>query len=475
MKAKYRIISFFVLLLILTSIYPVSAETQNGNIILNCEKEGYEFAIIQVAKLDLPSGKYIPNKNIPEKIYSLFTDKVDNSQNILAELDLSDISECGEEIDERFSSSGSKTYKVEPGLYYIKATKFPKEVYGITNSLVSMPHYEKNNWNYDNIEIKLATKIREKAIGLTKNFILSNKSLSKITSIGTNDIEETAIYFPMPGSQEAKVKNMKVTDTFPHLAADDYRIYCINSKNLSINDINASNQIDEEKYVEIIKSKEQTNYVFNSDFINRFSPTTEEESYLIVICYKTSIYRDPIIGGHGNKSTATLFWTDALNSEHSLSDEVTAYTFKLKAEKVDAADVSEKLKGAKFRIYRTRNDASDDINHISESTSDKNGLLFIDDTFKEGSYFLREIEAPLNYAKSNMIYDIAISPKYYENGVLENPSDGVFELSIENSKTSLPESGSTLSIIFIISGSVLVFVGVIMIVISVRSIKNKKK
>lgn len=127
----------------------------------------------------------------------------------------------------------------------------------------------------------------------------------------------------------------------------------------------------------------------------------------IIVTYNATFNDNAVIGGDGNINTAKLTYTSDIANKTTaqITDTAEAHTGAIAIEKVDKADTSVKLEGAKFKVATSKANAEagtfvkgtdgEDI----EVTTDANGLATIKglayaDDESDVSYWLVETQAP---------------------------------------------------------------------------------
>lgn len=195
------------------------------------------------------------------------------------------------------------------------------------------------------------------------------------------------------------------------------------------------------------------------------------------------------------KNSAHLeYGNDSSNKTNTTPSEVKTPTYPLDINKIKKGS-EEKLAGAKFSLYRNENDATNGTNAIKVSGS--NGNYVVDPTstntvfesvtsiaekgynlhlngLAEGTYYLKEIEAPAGYNKLTSPIKVTITKDSanVENWTLlkNNVNEEDKIIDIENSTGSiLPSTGGAGTIAFAVVAGILV-IGVV-----VSFIRDKRK
>ena len=232
--------------------------------------------------------------------------------------------------------------------------------------------------------------------------------------------------------------------------------------------------------------------------------STGEVKSKIVLEYSATLTENAItssdevtIGGMGNENTAKIEFSNDPYTDgrgETEDDVVKVFTFQLDVLKVDAADPAEKLSGAEFVLYRKIDGVNsyliiDGENGTAVSggtvkswtmeetgattfVTDSNGKIDIDG-LEEGTYYLKETEAPAGYNKLSTPIAFSISAIYDGIGAAQKVVDvaltidgntehgvadsGTVSTSVKNSTgTLLPETGGIGTTIFYVVGGLLV-------------------
>lgn len=201
---------------------------------------------------------------------------------------------------------------------------------------------------------------------------------------------------------------------------------------------------------------------FNEDFLK-----TLQTNDTITVTYTATLNEIAVIDGTGNPNETIL---DYGNKNSTSKSETKTYTYGIQVFKKDGKD-SKALAGAKFNLYA---DSEADANivkfsnngtnvytykkdgTITDLVSDANGLINIQG-LKEGTYFLKEIEAPKGYNK--LTSSIQITVKQTTSGTKEIIVNGdtAKKVEVENNTGSLlPSTGGMGTTLIYLVGAALV-------------------
>ena len=167
----------------------------------------------------------------------------------------------------------------------------------------------------------------------------------------------------------------------------------------------------------------------------------------LVITYKAKLLDSAVKTTDGNKNSAKLTYTNKIkedgtpydNSENTITDEAVVYTFAIRIKKTDGKNA--KLPGAKFDLYKeattdTKGKISADqkkaagldpskewVKVEGNLESDNDGLVTTNKGLANGTYYLVETQAPLDYnllAKPVEVkLDIAYKYTWAESGTYD--------------------------------------------------------
>lgn len=209
--------------------------------------------------------------------------------------------------------------------------------------------------------------------------------------------------------------------------------------------------------------------------------TGHEDSKLIEVVYTAVVTPDAVVST-GIENTAKLIYGE--NDTVTPEVKTKTYTWSFNVGKVDANDNG--LDGATFSIYETEDDAKTKTNALTFTGAkgvyqyNPEGTVTVLESNGEGeyvingvdsdSYYVREIEAPTGYNKTEEVYTATVtSDNKYDTHTL---SVQVSSPTIVNyTGTVLPSTGATGTAIFVAVGSVLVVAMFVLLIVRKRMTK----
>lgn len=226
------------------------------------------------------------------------------------------------------------------------------------------------------------------------------------------------------------------------------------------------------------------NLEINESDDNGFTATItgHEDNQNIEIVYTAVVTPDAVVST-GIENTAKLIYGE---NDTVIEVKTKTYTWSFNVGKVDANDNG--LTGATFSIYKTEADAKAETNAMTFTVA--NGVYQYDSTGKgtvtvlesngegeyvingvdSGNYYVREIEAPTGYNKTEEVYTATVtSDNKYDTHTL---SVQVSSPTIVNyTGTVLPSTGATGTAIFVAVGGVLVVAMFVLLIVRKRMTK----
>lgn len=218
----------------------------------------------------------------------------------------------------------------------------------------------------------------------------------------------------------------------------------------------------------------------------------------IIVKYSATLNENAVVGEEGNTNTVKLVYSNDPNGTSTgttKDDKATVYTFQLNVTKVDGADNTKKLAGAKFKLYYATDNTKHYVKEVTsdntikswtttenealELTTDDNGNITVKG-LKEGTYYLEETEAPDGYNKLTAPVKVEIendSTSIHEldfvkaDGVDGTVGDdkAIGTITIANNKGStLPSTGGMGTKLFYTIGGILMAGAAIVLVVRKR-------
>ena len=212
----------------------------------------------------------------------------------------------------------------------------------------------------------------------------------------------------------------------------------------------------------------------------------------IKITYTATIKCDAVVGVDGLNNIADIeyscypFTTDGEFRRHEVKSATQVVkTYRLEIIKVDIANMTKKLSGAEFDLYRKAEENESDlavpekelpkqlgsgnyvfVGHIGPT--DENGIASIENV-DLGIYYLVETKAPSGYTLPGNAFEISVSK---DSGL--NVETGVQSVTVENAEGfNLPQTGDGGTIIFTIIGLILMLGAVVMFFVMRRKESSK--
>lgn len=240
----------------------------------------------------------------------------------------------------------------------------------------------------------------------------------------------------------------------------------------------------------------------------------------LTLTYSAKLNEKAVVGTAGNPNHIKLEYTNNPNQEDhtgTLEDEVKTFTYGFKIHKVDKNNETQDMSGAKFGIYKAKDNGEiDETQQLGTFTygkdgaiTDKTGDIVIEGTdtqnyaaikgLKEGSYYIKELVAPNGYSILANPVKVTITDEKNAEGELtgigllkitDGTSNDIAE--IENGKSdggnaidlvvkiknvkgiSLPETGSKTAMYCLYGGALLIALGALYFGIE-KLVANKKR
>ena len=435
------------------TVDPVSFE-------VTCDKPGYEFTVYKVADL-------VKTENPYEVRYdSLLTDIEDeifegNSEALLTELDKVDSSLLTEVVGTYSTDvdGSSKLFEnLEPGIYYVRATNFPANVYSVQNSVFALPYYDATEgWIYEITPIPLATKVDESNPEIVKTITNSTKDNVNFTDVSLGD----TVNFEIEASRVGSANVVESKD----FRLNSYVVSDIMENGLTLNQDSFVVTLEDADGNTLTTLENTTDYVVNvvasegadTTFTVSLTPEylQEDEFYSsanVVIAYSAVLNKYSTREFDGNYNTATnLTYSNKTNVSATVEgNTVYAYTFGIEVNKYD--DAGTPLAGSQFGLYLTEDDAKAMTNAIATGTSTDTGKVEFytesNDVIRlaSGTYYIVETKATESYNRYTDVIPVTITVNYGDteiNGtyIESAPENGIQLVEVKNSKVVIPNTG----------------------------------
>lgn len=434
--------------------------TRNVDIEVACDKTGYEFTAYKVADIKTTTNPYeVRYDSLIESI----EDEIFNgdSEGLLAELDKVPAAELTEIVG-TYSTDEDGTSKLledlPAGIYYVRATDFPANVYAVQNSVFALPYYvAEQGWIYESDTIPLATKVDESEPEIVKTITNSTKDNVNFTDVSLGDVVEFEIEASRVGSanevasKDFRLNSYVVSDIMESGLTLNQDSFVVTLEDIDGNTIATLD--DTTDYVVNIVANEGVDTTFTISLTPEYLQETEfYTSANVVIAYSAVLNEYSTREFDGNYNTATnLTYSNKTNVSATVGgNTVYAYTFGIEVNKYD--DAGTPLAGSEFGLYLTEADAKAMENAIATGTSTDDGKVefFTADgdviRLASGDYFIVESKATESYNRYTDVIPVTITVEYGETEVngtyIESaPENGIQLVEVKNSKVLIPNTG----------------------------------
>lgn len=458
----------------------------NVKISVSCDKKGYTFEIYQVATLDSTTSNPYETKyksNVPEIADTI---KDGNTKDALSQLDSIDTLPSSAKSYGTFDTDKAteKTFTDLPqGIYYIRAIEYPADVTKVENSILALPYYtSEHGWVYTYDTIELAKKVVETPPTTHKEITNSTKNNVNYTDVSLGDKVDFRLYNTITGSKQIRLTTYAVYDEMSKgltLDNNSFSVYLADKDKNKIEDIKTS---DYKLNITNQKDGEQTNFnvALNKDYLAKDNFYENKVAYVIVD-YSATLNKYSVIGKEGNPNTdAKLKYGNRSKTAYVEGNTVYVYTYVIGVTKYD--ERGNKLVGAEFALYSTKENVNDNKNKLAIGTSDNEGKVVFTNKDKEeirlqsGKYYIVETKAPEGYNLYGKVIEINVDATYNDtlvNGTYVNhcSENGIAKVDVTDSKVTLPQTGGYVYYLYIV-GIALVSVSAIALVLIRRKKKN---
>ena len=356
-----------------------------------------------------------------------------------------------------FSSTETKKTAdlTDAGIYYIYCTEKPALVTSVNNSLVSLPYYSNNAWvDSYTADVNLATKVSTNPVDVTKT---ANKEY-----IGNNDAIVTyTLTATTAGSMENKLTKYEIVDIM-----DD---------GLTLQENTIVVKLDGTTLTKGTHYEVKTNHAFKDetgadktatfaiDLAKYLNDSAFYAGSTVTVTYNAEIDDDARLNTAMPNTDGLVYGNEsALNYEPG--DTVNVFTYGVDVYKVNGANVNEALKGAEFTVYTeeaAQNPLVVDNKNVIAVTGDDGKATFkldgsdvdfkfdaMDDAGNKITYYVKETKAPANFNISDTVYSFTTDTNSEYTRVNGD--------AIKNYPVAVPETGGMGTMLFTISGALLI-------------------
>ena len=466
MKTTKRVFALVLAALMLAMMIPFAASAANNSLTLSMSKDGFEYAVYQVATINTETGVYTINTNDTNVTTAMKT----NSQSGKDFLDALDkATDPGTYVGTVKKGTNYTTSTL--GIYYARVSAWPDGVQNKKNTVV-VPQYTNGAWEFSSASIDLSTNGKSTSgdIGVDKGFTTVDDKDPQYKGQGekvTYTLEATVV-----GSTDQKAKKYVIFDTMSKGLTynNDAKVYYLDATGTAGSDVTADFIVDSNK-----TDAKLTGEYKDGTFISvtaRADTTLKGTAFYaakkVRVVYTATVNNNAVVGTPGNPNTDGLQYKNAADkSDEVEGPEVRVYTYNVRAYKVDASNNNTPLAGATIGLFSTQANAAAGTNAIASGVTGNDGYAkFIKsgDTnevrLAPGKYYVKETAAPRGYNLNTKVYEITVSETTSGDGVNVNTP------AITNTISKLPQTGGEGTMMFtIIGGSLILIAGALFVVV----------
>ncbi len=453
MKTTKKIFAAFLAVMMLALMIPFSASAAGYSVKITGHKD-FEFKIYKVADYSTTDG--FTNVVNDSTIKSVLSTATNGKYDFVALRDACDAYTFTNSVA-TFTEKYEDT-SIEPGVYYVKATKLPATYTAAGNSVFAVPYVNDDGRVISNVEVNAGTKCVNGGEVLFDKYFTDYQNDSYI-SASLNDTVKYTIKASVVGSSDAKLKSYEIKDTMS--AGLSFN----NDVAVTLKNATGEKLLTNADYTVRTTDTESTfDVVLTSNLLN----SNEFYSYTdVYVTYTAKVNEGAVIAGEGNPNEAKLVYTNANNESVTKNDApITVYTFKIDVKKVDAANENNVLAGAKFTLTNDKGVSKEVVTNESGT-----GVF---ERLAAGKYTLQETEAPDGYLLDPTAYTVTISydvangtatPTITSGATVENNV-----VKITNNRMVVPATGGMGTMMFTIGGAALIlFAGILFLVVRKKS------
>lgn len=486
MKTTKRVLAIVIAALMLAAMIPfaVSAATpETYTMNVTSSKEGFAFDIYKVADTDIETGAYAAEGYSSADAAVLAALKNGDAQAVLAACNADGWTATKDAVA-TYTVDDSKTAAVKavtgltPGVYFVKCTAKPAEVTTAVNRVIPLPYFENGAWApADGVyaeTIDFASKIDVKPT-VDKKIVENNSEVEYVTRAVGKPVD-FKLTSTVTGSLNEKLAVYNVTDSY-----DEALTFDKSTVKVALASDNKSKVVDAANY----DITEGTNS-FKVEFKNTYLAEDEFYGYSKVVVTYTATLNEKALdsvkyGVNGVKNSDGLEYGNKPASESAPTvvpgPTVYVFTAKINVIKVDAQDHDKKLGGVEFTLFDAdkkvmKDAAGKDI----VLTTDGNGFISFQGLDK-GTYYVQETKEPEGYNRNTAFHQVDLVPtinKVTDSSVavqgykytMTLPAGDAATVTVENTKTPLPPTGGTGTMMFfVIGGALIAIAGALFVVV----------
>lgn len=461
MKTTKRVLAIALAVLMLALAIPFAAsaaEPTTYDLTIKCDKDDYTYTVYKIAGYNETTGHF--ERTEDDAIKTAINTSTDSTAAVLEEADKATFT-GGTEVTFDAANHSRTLTGLEAGMYYIKCTKRSIKNTSVSkNNIVPLPNAEMAAGATAYTVDVAKNKIKEGDEPTVTKKIKKGDTLVDELSVSQDDTITYVLTSEITATAESKYASYMIGDAMD--ANLDASQVVIKSVTL----LNGTTNPPALKYtkVDAPASSKGLKYTFgvSIDAEELDKPTFYGDGYKVEVVFTTKLKLDanPAKIGTAIPNTDGLKYSNNSGNENEVEgDTVNVYTYKVSVTKVDADDTNIKLENAKIGIYKTQACTEDD--KLDEAITNANGVAAFNYRFAEGTYYVKEIEAPRGYTVNNNVFEV----KIVKDG--QNITDGIHHgVTITDTKPKLPNTGGAGTLAFtIIGGALVVAAGVLLVIV----------
>lgn len=465
MKTTKRVFALVLAALMLAMMIPFAASAANNSLTLSMSKEGFEYAVFQVATINTETGVYTLNTE-DEKVTAAMKTIGQSGKDFLDALDAA--SDPGTYVGTVKNGTNYTTSTL--GIYYAKVSKWPDGVQNKKNTVV-VPQYTDGAWEFSSAAIDLSTNGKSTSgdIGVDKGFTTVEDKDSQYKGQGetvTYTLEATVV-----GSTDQKAKKYVIFDTMSKGLTynNDAKVYYLDATGTAGSDVTADFIVDKNKTdAKLTGEYKDGTFISVTAKTETLGGTAFYAAKKVRVVYTATVNNNAVVGTPGNPNTDGLQYTNAADKSDEVEGPVVrVYTYIARAYKVDASNNNTPLAGATIGLFSTQANAAAGTAPIASGVTGNDGYAKFIKTgdnnevrLAPGKYYVKETAAPRGYNLNTKVYEITVSDSTSGDGVNIN------DVAITNTISKLPQTGGEGTMMFtIIGGSLILIAGALFVVV----------